>query len=656
MPAINIKPYGGINTFENPNEIADNQCKNMQNFSFRDGCLKIRPELVQYISHTYGDIVDIYPRDGSTIRLIDYHYISYIGNPPVDITRYGMYFLTQTKIGYISDNVVYVHSTNYNLSEDSFFVDDGDSISENYGDETEDINATIDKVLKIFRNDVIYKLCTSYEPTIASTSIALTEITGIYTPTVYINCNPSGAGDRLEDRNLISPKVIQKFTTNNTATVYQLLDTNIDNTDLEVDYDNLSGTTLTFLFSAGETSKTAGGITCTLNRTNGTLTFSVALANASASGAANNMVVYYSKTITGNYSKISNCTIGSYYGGNLQGQESGNRLFLSGNPSEPNKIYWSDVNNLLYFPEYSFNSVGQPYEKITAFGKAFDTMIVFKEKSTWRVTYEYNGEVAYFPVSEVSNSIGCDMPDSVQLINNDLVWCNSYSGVYLLRSTLSSVADERIVRQISRNCNSLIFAESNLQNAVSLDYKGNYYLFVNDKVFIWNYDKTPYQYMNTDDEQRRLSWYVWKLPVSAAKKIPYVYNGEINFVTGSGAYKFSDSGLEGYSDKINGLPSSIDAYFYLKDFADPEYIQMLKNTIWEIYTTGGTVEFLFDENGTEQTVDYLLTSSEEEEKQIVEMSPPYYSFVDHVTAGISPLSCEIGVSNIVVKFDTGKFI
>ena len=135
-----------------------------------------------------------------------------------------------------------------------------------------------------------------------------------------------------------------------------------------------------------------------------------------------------------------------------------------------------------------------------------EQLIVFKENSVFAIGYSYDGQDAYYPVRECHSTIGCDMPGSVQLIDNRLVFAHSRSGVHMLVSADNTL--ENIVKPISANVNTLLLREADLKNACSCDFERYYWLKAGSHVYLWDYDTTPYyNYADYDKAQRRLAWY-----------------------------------------------------------------------------------------------------------------------------------------------------
>ena len=82
----------------------------------------------------------------------------------------------------------------------------------------------------------------------------------------------------------------------------------------------------------------------------------------------------------------------TWFGGDRSGINGGTRLFVSGNPSEPNLVHWSDVNNPLYFPENNYARIGNSGMAVTAFGKQENILVLFKESEIYYATYVAGGD------------------------------------------------------------------------------------------------------------------------------------------------------------------------------------------------------------------------------------------------------------------------
>lgn len=231
-------------------------------------------------------------------------------------------------------------------------------------------------------------------------------------------------------------------------------------------------------------------------------------------------------------SKILGCKYHAVYGGT---DGLGTRVFLSGNDSCPNVCFYSGLLDPSYFPDTQYEIVGHSGDRITGFVKQYDELIVFCENSIHALGYVLNGGDVIFSRRTVNPYIGCDMPDTVCLIDNNAVFCSSKRGVFMLSSTVSE--NENNVLPISANVNGgtsglITQIRLNSGKAASLDYDGKYHLFIGDKVYVWDYSEVPYlTNFGTVKAQRNLCWYILD---GIRVNLPVEYCGQIFFFSDSG--------------------------------------------------------------------------------------------------------------------------
>ena len=226
--------------------------------------------------------------------------------------------------------------------------------------------------------------------------------------------------------------------------------------------------------------------------------------------------------------KMTRCV---WFGGSRNGITGGSRLFVCGNPDEPNLLHWSGIEHPLYFPERNYNRIGDASQAITAFGKQGELLIIFKEHQMYAAQYEAADETDYefakdggvpittymaqFPVTPLNDGIGCDCPDTVRLVNNRLVWANSNGHVYLLTDT--NQFSERNVRDISRNVTADMAAQGEaLKTAVAGEYEGYYILAAGARVYLLDTQSSAFSsfsyYSSEDGARKVLPWYIWQMP------------------------------------------------------------------------------------------------------------------------------------------------
>lgn len=215
-----------------------------------------------------------------------------------------------------------------------------------------------------------------------------------------------------------------------------------------------------------------------------------------------------------NFDKIFGCTLTCTYGGRTFG---GTRVFFSGNADYPGYYFYSELLSPLEVRTLSYDILGSGNEKINALAKQKDNLIALCDRSVYKISYSFNNQTGPdFSVAEISGKIGCDIPQSVQLIENRLVFANTSPGIFIIVS--SDYTDELSVLKISANIlgegtNFGLLNETllSLQNGVSADFDGKYiFLCASGNAYVWDYVNTPYYFsQNTLLSQKKLAWYFW---------------------------------------------------------------------------------------------------------------------------------------------------
>ena len=144
---------------------------------------------------------------------------------------------------------------------------------------------------------------------------------------------------------------------------------------------------------------------------------------------------------------ICKMTRGEWFGGDRSGIAGGTRYFVCGNPDEPDLLCWSGIEHPLYFPEHNRVRVGDDHQAITAMGKQGSLLVLYKERETYAMQYTSGDDadhafaesggvaitsyMAIFLLTPINASVGCDCPDTVRLVNNRLVRRYIYTAVFL---------------------------------------------------------------------------------------------------------------------------------------------------------------------------------------------------------------------------------
>lgn len=269
-----------------------------------------------------------------------------------------------------------------------------------------------------------------------------------------------------------------------------------------------------------------------------------------AVGVITNNLVFRIKPLIPGKSILAGATKSNKFGGVSEGIYGGTRIFLTGFSGEnKNLLVWSDLNKPTYFSENSYNHIGSSNKPITALAKQDDMLVIYKEKELFYATYVtgegysaddvLSGRVmdvttldAKFPVTQIHNEIGCDLPNTVKLCGNRLVWANSDGKVYMLRS-----ANQYSMTNISVISNMLgdgFHVDSRSKDYVSATtYQGFYLLKSSNKVYLMNYDQYYFNalpsYSDTKKANRKMQWFIWETPEKETFFSEFIAN--LNFPT-----------------------------------------------------------------------------------------------------------------------------
>lgn len=397
-----------------------------------------------------------------------------------------------------------------------------------------------------------------------------------YVPNVVINRTPdASSGDTMESYNMIGTGFQNTFHGDGTSTVYQLTDTDLDQTEPKVKVDNEDWTYDPDL-SAAKTFK--------VDYTTGKITF----VSAPLEGTNNvEIIAYKHDTEWDDYhNQILSSKYYSCFGGN-----NNSRLFLAGGGKST--YYYSEVYDASYFPYINYARIGNSADDITGFGQQYNVLIIFKPTEIFSLSYyqqssstttdESQYGIGAFASQVVNSKIGCDCPDTIQLINNQLTWLSTREGVCCLVST--NIIDERNVRTISRNINRQnnygilgILDWPDREKVVSADYDGKYFLAnkTTGYCFMWDYSIRPF-YLGTDKTAnvRDLNWFLFdNFYVNT-----FIKHGNNLLYSSSSSGRNDQNKIVLLSNSFNDFGDAIDSKYITPffDFGYNEYLKTVKN-------------------------------------------------------------------------------
>ncbi len=224
-------------------------------------------------------------------------------------------------------------------------------------------------------------------------------------------------------------------------------------------------------------------------------------------------VTYYFKNFekAGYKNFMKDALLCESYGGTAL---TGTRLILTGSASFPGEYYVGELLDPLKVCQENYQTLGNAGEHVTGLIKQYGRLIVFTQRSVCSMTYEYTDSDVLFRMKELNNTIGCDMPESIALVDNRIVFGNSSKGLFLIDSTedFGEQNIKPIHANISRDEKLGLLNQNadDLKKAVALDFDEKYMLVVGDVLYIWDYGKTPfYDSGSYITSQKRLCWYIY---------------------------------------------------------------------------------------------------------------------------------------------------
>lgn len=211
--------------------------------------------------------------------------------------------------------------------------------------------------------------------------------------------------------------------------------------------------------------------------------------------AVNNTVeITYSKANEDAMNAIMDCPYAIVYGGSQDVC-----IVLGGCEKQPNAFFWCGNDsvgmNEAYWPMSFYNLAGDSEDGITGFGKQYGTLVIFKERSLGKSAYSVEDvddrDSISLTYTAINAKIGCDLPWTIQLIENNLVFCNTEGGVHIVRDSTSAL--ENNIECLSRNVNGTdqrpgLLADVRASETVTgFDDGNHYWVIANGHAYLWDY-------------------------------------------------------------------------------------------------------------------------------------------------------------------------
>lgn len=372
-----------------------------------------------------------------------------------------------------------------------------------------------------------------------------------YVPVTYISMNPTThAGTANQPENRLSPTKTLWYNAEEGVRVYHLPEQNVDSVS-NVSVDGV---------------EKAEGTDYTVDLEAGTVSFEEA-PPVSTPFAANTVKLSYTKENADMYNSVMDCCYAAAYGGDRN-----ICVVLGGCPAQPNAYFWNGNHSIMdagYFPAEQYNLAGDAEDEITAFGRQQNMLVIFKKHSIGRAvvnttTTDSQRLLLEMPYTPINAEIGCDLPWTVQLVVNNLVFCNSRQGVHMVLD--SSAAYEQNIVPISRKVNGGPNGPGLLYEVLmavpdrvcSFDDNSRYWLVVDGNVYAWDYEKST---------RKDPHWFFYTniKAIAFAKEESKIYHLNVDGrLTEMGQKYFSDYGEP--IEKVYQFPTqNMGSYDSLKD-------------------------------------------------------------------------------------------
>ncbi|HIV67787.1 MAG TPA: hypothetical protein IAA32_02855 [Candidatus Butyricicoccus stercorigallinarum] len=290
-----------------------------------------------------------------------------------------------------------------------------------------------------------------------------------YVPTTTIGCAPEGGGTSLEAVNLLTPKRINTFVGDGTSRVFQL-----DCTEIDLDSVQCEAFPIQMV-----------------NTVTGQVTFAEAPPDA---GGLANVVIQFSKTTE--HASIDRCRICGLYGG-----KNDTRVFVSGNPDEPNCDWQSGLYDPTYFPDTGYTRIGSDASEIMGYARQYDTQVVLKSDGQDARQYlrtfslDENDRPSY-PLRQGAEAAGAVSRYAIDVLAGTPLYLSA-QGVMGIFGT--NVTEYRTVAGLSQRIDARLCREA-LADAVSCVWEDKYYLAVGGHCYVADSRQT---------ENSVPEWYYW---------------------------------------------------------------------------------------------------------------------------------------------------
>lgn len=352
-----------------------------------------------------------------------------------------------------------------------------------------------------------------------------------YIPTTTISKAPTGEGTTYQEVNMLTGRRKNSFCADGKSTQYVLDAKGLD-----------SGTVRVWVNDAERTSG------FTVDRANGKVIFTSAPPAPNTTGQ-DNVVIEFSKTISGYRERINKCTLLEVFD---------NRVFFSGNQDYPNTVFHSSLGNPRYVSDLDYYNEGLDMSPVKTMVAGNNALWVFKEPSQANTTIFYHNPTIdseagkVYPSSHSNISTGCTATGIN--FNDDIIFFSDRG----MEAINGDITTEQVVAHRSSLVDNKLINEKNYKNMILQEYEGYLLVIIDNKVYLAD---SRGKFTNVDHVE--YEWFYWQL----SKKITYAV------VKDSVLYLCSNDGI--YT--LTKTPTKLSSYWTTPE-DEFRYPQMQKIT------------------------------------------------------------------------------
>ncbi len=257
-------------------------------------------------------------------------------------------------------------------------------------------------------------------------------------------------------------------------------------------------------------------------------------------------VEYGTNTREEKLARINGCTVATVFGA----EGNPNRLFVSGNPLCPNRIFYSGYDEFTYFPDNGYVTAGSENSPVNGFLRLSDNSVailkdargddysLFYMKGELVNKYDSEGNLesgrAVFYVHNGGKGARCLNGRSAANLPGDPIML-SEEGVVGITVPANYTTVERFVRERSYSINPREIEA--LQSGHGIVYRGRYYLAVDDaeqSCFVADPKYRYYRDGNGVDQSHNYEWWHWN---NIPARVWYEWWGNVDK---TGAFTFEE--------------------------------------------------------------------------------------------------------------------